>query len=324
MRRFTILALVLAVAVVMTGCGGGQKTAAPKASGPSVNLAMKYAVGQTGTYKLTSEVWRTAKFEGPELSKEPKLKNGKSGNTMTIVYTQDITAVAADGTATARITIKELAFKSMITNETSNEFDSTKAADKDKPLAKLIGQTITMKLSPDGKAEVVDAAAFRGAITEGSAKDLVANLFTDKELARLFTVSSLPEKASQKVGSTWSMTEMSPKSMMVSKNFEKQYTVAGVSDGTITVDMKAVPSSKPVEKGEVSNQSMMMSMFGNMMESKENFSGKTKMTTEGSLKAFDETLDSTWFATDPQAKPDAEPDKITIGYQQKRTIEKVK
>jgi hypothetical protein len=323
MRRVAICMAVLALAMAIGGCTSGAKGTAAAPSGPSVDLAMKYTAGQTGTYKLTSESWRTAKFEGPELSKEPKLKNGRSGGAMTMVYSQDITGINADGSANAKITIKQLKYDSENSNEVTNKFDSTVEADKGKPFAKLIGQSYTVKLMPDGKAQVIDAEGVRGAITEGAAKDLVNALFSDKELARLHTVAALPETAKQKVGSKWSETELSPRGMMDTKNFEKQYTLKEVKDGSAVIEMKAVPSTKPVEKGEVSSDAMMKSMFAGMMESKDNYTGKLVMGTSGALKNYEETLDARWFATDPQAKAGAEPDKITIGFMQKHTIEKV-
>jgi hypothetical protein len=322
MRKMMIGLAVVALAVVISGCTPGQKGAA-KPTGPATELAAKYAVAQTGTYKLTSEAWRNAKFEGPELSKEPKLKSGRTGNAMEMVFGQEIKAINPDGSATARITVKELKYNSESSSEVTNAFDSKKEADKGNAFAKLIGQSYTIKLMPDGKAEVIDAAAIRGAVAEGSSRDLVAALFSDSELARLHTISAFPASPKQQVGATWSQIEPSPKGMMDAKNFEKVYTLTGLKDGVAVIEMKAVPSTKPAAKGEVSSQAMMMSMFSTMMESKDNYTGKTLLAGDGTVKSFTETLDAQWFATDPQAKPDKEPDKITMGFVQKHAIDKI-
>jgi hypothetical protein len=331
MRNAMIWMTVVALVVVIGGCAHTQKEAATPvkakeaamAANGSAELALKYAVGQTGNYKVISESWRTAKFEGPELSKEPKLKSGRTGGAMEMVCSQEVTNVNPDGSAVAKVTVKAFKYKSESSSEVTNDFDSAKDADKTKPFAKLIGQSYMIKLTPDGKADVVDAAAIRGAITEGSAKDVVAALFSDKEIARLHTITALPTEPKQKVGGTWSVTELSPKGMMDSKNFEKVYTFKEIKDGSDIVEMKAVPSTKPAEKGEVNNQAMMMSMFSNMMESKNDFTGKLVLGADGTLKSYNETLNAQWFATDPQAKPDKEPDKITMGFVQKHAIKKV-
>jgi hypothetical protein len=320
MRNVAIWMTVIALAVVFSGCTSTQKDSAMPAKG-SAELAMKYTVGQTNSYKVVSESWRTAKFEGPELSKEPKLKSGRTGGAIEMVCSQDVTSINPDGSAVAKITVKALKYDSESSNEVTNAFDSAK--DKDSPFGKLIGQSYTIKLTPGGKAEVVDAAALRSAVTDGSARDIVASLFSDKEIARLHTIAALPQTAKQKAGATWSATEPSPRGMMDSKNFEKVYTFMGVKDGKAVVDMKAVPSTKPAEKGEVNNQAMMMSMFSKMMESKDNFTGKLVLGLDGTLTYYSETLDAQWFATDPAAKPDTEPDKITMGFIQKHAIEKV-
>jgi hypothetical protein len=317
MRRVAVLAVVVALAMVISGCNPG---AASKPSGPAANVAMKYTAGQTGTYKATIESWKTAKFEGPELSKTPQLKNGRTGSTLEVVYTQEITAVNPDGSAVAKVTIKGLKYNSENSSEVVNAFDSAK--DTDKPLAKLIGVSYTIKLTPDGKAAAADTKALQSAITEGSAKDIVAARFSDAELAKLHSVIALPENPKQKVGAMWSTIEASPKAMMDAKNFEKQYTLAQARDGSTVIDMKAVPSTKPLEKGEVSSQALMMATFAKMMESKDNYTGKLVMDN-GAVKTYNETLDAKWEATDPEAKAGAEPDKITIGYLQKHTIDKV-
>jgi hypothetical protein len=313
MRNVTIWMTVAALAILVSGCATGQKA----------ELALKYTVGQSGNYKVASESWRTAKFEGPELSKEPKLKNGRTGGAMEMVCSQDVTGVNPDGSAAAKITIKSLKYESETSSEVTNSFDSAKDADKDKPFAKLIGQSYTIKLTPDGKATVMNASALRGAITEGSAKEIVARLFSDDEIAKLHSIAALPQKAQQRVGGTWSTTEPSPKGMMDSKNFEKVYTFKEVKDGANVVEMKAIPSSKPAEKGEASSQAMMMSMFSKMMEGKDDFTGKLLLNADGTLKSYSETLKADWFATDPEAKAGKEPDKITMGFIQKHSIKKV-
>ncbi len=319
MHKAMICMAVVALALVIGGCTPAEKQAAK--SGPAAELAMKYAVGQTGTYTMVSEGWRTAKFAGPELSKEPKLKSGRTGGALKMTYTQEITAVNPDGSAAAKVTVKSLKYDAESSSEVTQAFDSAK--DADKPLAKLIGASYTIKLLPNGTAEADDMTALRGAITDGSARDLVTVLFSDKEVARLHTVAALPDSPKQRVGSTWSKTAASPRGMMDSKNFEKIYTFASLNDGAAVVTMKAVPSTKPAEKGEVSSQAMMMAVFAPMMETKDNYTGNLKLAADGTLKSYDETLDTQWFARDPQAKPDKEPDTITMGFIQKHTIEKV-
>jgi hypothetical protein len=321
MRNVMMLTATVALALAICGCAPAQKEGVK--AGVGADLAMAYAPGPAGTYRLTSETWRTAKFEGPELSKEPKLKSGRTGGMLDMVYTADVAGVGPDGSATVAVTIKELKYHSESSSEVTNAFDSTNPADAGKPLAKLIGASYVIKMTPDGKAEVVDASGLRGAITEGSAKDLVAALFSDREIARLHTINGLPKPARQRAGSTWSDVQPSPRGMMDAKNFEKVYTFKGLDNGVAVIEMKAVPSTKPVDKAEISSEAMMRSMFANMMESTDNYTGRIELASGGSLKYYNETLDAQWLATDPQAKPGAEPDRITMGYLQKHTVEKI-
>jgi len=318
MRKVMICTAIAALTLIISGCTPAEKQTAK--AGPAKGLSLNYEVGQTGTYKLISESWKVAKFEGPELSKEPKLKSGRTGRALQMTYTQEITAVNPDGSAAAKITVKSLKFDSESSSEVTNAIDSEKKPGES--LAKLVCSTYTIKLYPDGRAEADDMTNLRGAITEGAARDMVTVLFSDKEIARLHSVNALPESPKQKVGAKWSKIEASPKEMMDAKNFEKIYTLTSMKDGVATIDMKAVPSTKPAEKGEVNSQAMMMAMFAPMMESKDNYTGKLVIAS-GSIRNYNETLDAQWFARDPQAKPDKEPDTITIGYIQKHTIEKV-
>ncbi|HSV26406.1 MAG TPA: hypothetical protein VLH60_00800, partial [Sedimentisphaerales bacterium] len=118
--------------------------------------------------------------------------------------------------------------------------------------------------------------------------------------------------------------EPSPRGMMDAKNFEKIYTLTGLQDGVAVIEMNAVPAARTAEQGEVGRQAMMMAMFAGMMESRDNYTGKLLLNADGTVKQYKETLDAKWFATDLAAQPDAEPDRITIGYLQKHRIERIK
>ncbi|HSV26750.1 MAG TPA: hypothetical protein VLH60_02555, partial [Sedimentisphaerales bacterium] len=196
MHKVMIGTTIAAVALIFGGCAPGERVATK--TGPAANLAMQYELGQTGTYNMVFESWRTAKFEGPELSKEPQLRSGRTGGCLQMQFTQEITAVNPDGSAIARITIKSLKYDAEVSSEVTHAFDS--AGNINDPMANLVGKSYTIRLMPNGTAVADDMTAVRGAIAGGVARDLITVLFSDMEVARMHTIAALPDTPTQRVG----------------------------------------------------------------------------------------------------------------------------
>jgi hypothetical protein len=272
-----------------------------------------------------------------------------------MVFAQKIENVDQQG-AIADITIKELKYLSEDPQGKTLDFNNTAASGESDPLYGLIGQSYKIKITPDGKVEVVDAKAARGVIQgEGSARNLADRLLGDEEIQKRHQILALfdanqclcekdkernakavssnnePSKSVNKgqckKGDSWSMVAASPTGMLMPKSFEKVYTLTDIKKQNrrkiAIVDMNAVPSSKRV--GGLSPEETKAQFFTKMFEEKDNYTGKMVLDlTSGEIESYQELLKSEWFAVEPPQEQKSEnPDQLTMGYWNLYSIEKV-
>ena len=147
------------------------------------SLTLKFAPEDTTTYRVSTEMIKDFRFEQPSLT-PPKLKEEQSGTTVDVTFEQKIDKIQSDGSALATVTVKEIVYIVKDKDTLKFDFDSTRQADKDKPLAKAIGQSYTIKISPAGVAEVVDAKDARSAVTAGYEGKVAKALFSDKRIKK--------------------------------------------------------------------------------------------------------------------------------------------
>ena len=130
--------------------------------GQSADLSLKFSSDRATTYKATTEMTKLFRFEQPNLG---KLKEEQTKTLIEVAFTQTIQGVDADGNATAEIMIKDLKVEMINKNESQLSFDSQKESDKDAPLAKLLGKSYTIQITPTGEVKALDTKNAMAAVT---------------------------------------------------------------------------------------------------------------------------------------------------------------
>lgn len=265
------------------------------------NLTLKFAPESTMTYKVSTQMIKDFRFEQPSL-KKPKLQEEQSGTTVDITFEQKIDNIQSDGSTLATVTVKEIAYVAKVKNTVKFDFDSTRQADKDNPFAKVIGQSYTIKISPDGVAEVVDAKDARNAVTADYEGDVAKDLFSADRIKKRHSILALPDiaKSTLRTGSSWSRI-VAPKDLLAQKSFEKTYTlesIEGPKDNRVaTILMNATESEEPVPDAE--KQLTGMGILAKMFNSTETYTGKMVLELDtGKILQYNEELVAIYLATE--------------------------
>ena len=198
--------------------------AEPAAEQVVSSLALKFEPGQVKYYREISEYIKDFKHEKP-WPEESEIR--KSTTRTEIVFLERIENVTDAGSAVAKITIDYLKQFSESPNGAQIDFYSNRPGNEDDPLNELIGQSYSIKISPSGRIEVIDANQARSAVASGSASELVLYLLSDAQIVKRHSILALPEDGNKefKTGDNWSRTEGSPKEMLQPKIYEKVYTL---------------------------------------------------------------------------------------------------
>ncbi|HOK65449.1 MAG TPA: hypothetical protein PK054_05185 [Anaerohalosphaeraceae bacterium] len=312
MRRSVMMSLAVLAFVVsaflMPGCKGPSKRI-------SFQAAQRFAPQTTDTYEVTMTTTKDFKFEQPALD---KLRQEETTTSVRMTFEQRIEKVDETGAAEAVITIRDLACRVVKQNEVQINFDSRRQEDQSNPLAKLLGQSYTVRLTPDGKAEALDVSTVKTADIPGQEGRLASRLFAKEEVAKRHEILSLPDAGTPvKVGTSWERTAPSPQGLLSSKNFRKVYTVKNLEQtdsGKIAViEMNASESAAaPDAAGQGS-----MGIFAKMLDNEIQYTGKMTMNLDsGKVLEYGETLISTYTAQEmnPKAKPEQGPDTLVIRF----------
>jgi hypothetical protein len=301
----------------------------PKEKGPAVLLALKFTPQDSTTYRVVVEADRSVVWEGPLPEKPTGFKGGHTGNRIETTFAQRIQSVDDKGNAIAEIKIEALKYLSKVRDDVVLDFDSSREKDKDNPLAKLIGQSYTIQISPAGQVlQVVDANQARAAVEGGSSAHQTASaLFSAEAIKQRHTIPALPpgEKNRLSPGESWSSTVTFPFDMMGSKSYEKIYTLKEIKDADdrqfAVADMNAVPSS---EMAQELHKEQTTNPLEKMFDTNETYSGQLKLDlTAGKVEKCLEELRIEWVIVDPQAKDDKEPAALRMSAMRLYSIEKI-
>jgi hypothetical protein len=302
-----------------------QKIAEPKAG--KEKLALNFKPQQETNYKVVMESTKDYQFVQPSVN---KTKERHTVWKTEMVFAQKIESVDQQGDATANITIKKLKYLSEDPQGKMEDFDSTAENAKSDPLLAIVGQSYTIKITPKGKVEVIDAKAAREVIKgESSSKKIADILLSDEEIEKRHQVLALNdvEKSSAEKGEKWNSLAVSPAGMLRQRSFEKVYTLADIekkNGGDIAVvDMTAAPSSK--RAADAKEGESITSFFANMFDEKDNYTGKMVLNmTTGEIDNYKEFLKVDWVAVEPpeEQKGDKGPDQLTMGFSNLYSIEK--
>ena len=303
----------LSFMILVSGCG-------PSAS----NLSLKFVPNETAAYKVTTEVIKDFDFDQPNAN---KTQHQQTKTLIEMDFTQKIKEIDADGNATATITIKDLKVDTINKNEPQFAFNSRDEKDKTAPLAKLLGHSYTVQLTPAGQVNVLDTKAALAVVPSGYEKKLVESILSDKAIAQRHQVLGLPqEKASGlSVKSTWSRIVPSPPGLLAPKSYEKVYTLSDIDNDIVMIKMVGTESGKPAES--VAEQAAGgMGMFAKMFDNKDDYTGilKINMAT-GEVLLSQETLISTYLAQEmpKDGDPDKGPDVLTMRFTNRVQLEKL-
>lgn len=325
MSRYVLTGLTFSMltvaAICLTGCGDAQQVEAPDAlveRGPAVELALDFQPGQTTSHEVTVNVTKDFRFEQPAVN---KLREEETSTVITTVYDRAIQDVNDGGWATARITLTGLRVRVVKNNEVQVEYDSAAEGAAQNPLNKLIGQSYTVLLGPAGQVKPLNVSVATAGIpgTEGK---IAQRLFEAEEVVRRHQILALPpQKADLAVNESWDTIVPSPPGLLSSKSYKKTYTLTDIAkqDGgkLATVKMVAEESAVPAPGGNVSQG---MGIFAKMLDNEDEYTGTLLLDLEtGNVLSYDETLISTYIASEPnpQATPEQGPDTLRIRFIQK-------
>jgi hypothetical protein len=306
-----LIAVCLIAPLFFSGCGSSE------------NMNLKFAPAETSAYKSTTDVIKDYRFEQPTLG---KLTEQQTKNTVVMEYSQDVQSVDESGNATLKITIDQLKVEVINKNEPQLSFDSRNDADKNAPLAKLIGQSYAIRMTPSGKVEVLDTKEALAAVTSAYEKKIAQSILDPKNIMTRHEISAMPNDPAMKVSaqSTWSKVVPSPPGLLTPKSYEKVYTVTGIKDNTAAIRMVGTESTETAKGGISSTGGM--GMFAKMFDNKDDYTGSMQINLiTGQVLSFEETLISSYVAQEmpENANPEKGPDTLTMQFTNRIVLEKL-
>jgi len=288
-------------------------------------LTLKFAEGEIGRYRAVSEMRKDYKFDQPV---KGETKEEHSQARTEVIFSQRITHLGEEGSALAEITIEGLKCYSAVTQDVQLDFDSSRAGSGSEPLAKLLGQSYTIRMFPDGTVRFVDAAKARTVIREGLAARLAGNILSVGSIENRHSVPALLGRSESPVrkGLRWSAIVEGPKGMLQPKMYEKAYQL---TDTREEKDRKiAVVQMQAKAVDEVDKEGEVIDFFKQIFKGADNYAGDGELVLNldtGKVEKSSEKLEASWIATDPDYTDEdgPGPDMLLMGFMQGRSIEKL-
>jgi hypothetical protein len=317
--KFSVWCLLLVgcVIVLLSGCG-------PKILS---DLSLKFRAGDIQSYRFVSDTARNIRLEEPSLN---KVKESQNRAVVEVDFDQEIERVNTDGSAVARITIKDVRVFVKGLKGVEFDFDSTRLGDRNRPMYALIGQNYTITLWPDGKAELLDAAEAMAAVNSnaGKEKKRADALLTAGVVAIRHSIPSLPGSGAsvRGIGESWSKVQAGHKLLARPKAFEKTYRVEEITtkDGrqTVVVTMKGLETDKPAEGMA---ESSVLSPFAGVLDTTEIYNGgMTFDALAGRVVDYNEKLVAEYVvSTTVDGNQKKRPDILTMGLTHLISLESI-
>ncbi len=313
--------------LLAAGCApAGKEVAKPKVKLEKVaTVALKFSPQDSTTYRIITEAERSIKWEG-SLPEEPAFKGGRNYDRLEMTFAQEIQSVDDKGNAIAKITVKELKYSSIVKDNPTFEFDSSKPKDPNDPLARLIGQSYTLKIAPTGEVtEVIDTKEAETAVRKGSVPPGIAlRLLNWETIKDRHGTLLLPDadKNQLHIGDNWSNTKTFSFGMMGSESYEKIYTLNNIKDQdnrqVAIIEMNAIPASEtPKEQA---------AEFLKRSDNTKTYTGELELDlTAGKVKKYLEKLQQEWTIDFPSAERETaqEPVILTMSATRLYSIEKI-
>jgi len=291
-------------AIFFTGC------AAP------ADLAMKFTPDDAGTYKVTTEMIKDYRFEQPTAG---KLVEQQSVTKIETEFLRKVESVDKQGNALVTITLNAIKFTVVDKDDTKLDVDSKRKSDKSKPLAKLVGQSYKIKITPAGGVKVVNAKKIRSMVKSGHDGQVAKNFLSNDSIVKRHEVPALPDSGQNlAAGSTWSRIKASPQGLLTPKSYEKIYTLSKIENRggkkVAVVEMNAIDSAIPAADASMDGG---MGPLAKVFDTEENFSGQLIFDLAGgTVRKYNEKLVATYVAAEspPNQKPGKGPDTLTMGF----------
>lgn len=295
-------------------------------------LALKFTPEDSTTYRVIMERERSVEFEGA-LSEDKALQGGSTGDKIEMTFTQQIQDVDDKGNSIALITINELKYLAKEKDVVKADFDSSREQDRRSLLAKLIGQSYKIKISPAGQVVgVVDVRAAQAAVKgRAPANKTALALLKPEVIKERHTILTLPPAGKNKArkGDSWSSVKTFDLGLMGVETYERIYTlkeVKNISGRRISVvEMNAIPSSEMAEQLHKEGPTRSFpDIFGGTKTY--TYSGQLKLDlTAGKVDRCFEKLQVERVIVDSSVKPgdDKEPDVMRMGVIRLYSLERI-
>jgi len=292
---------------------------------PPVDLTLRFSPGAVATYRVIVEQGKSVVWQGALSTRPAGFEDGRTDNRIEMTFGQEVVSVDPVGDAVVKITIQALKYFNRVHNKVGLDFDSTRPADQENPLAKLIGQSYQIKLSRRGDVQaIVEATQARSAIPASSpAFAMVQRLLSEDGIKERHTIPPLAALREDQVrpGQSWGDTKSFSFSWMGSKSFERVYSLREVSEGDggrlAVVEMKAIPAA---------GQPQAMGAFAGIADNTSNYDGRFVFELEnGRVREYGEQMQTEWVVPDPQAiEGKADPAAVKMAASWLRRVEIVR
>lgn len=296
--------------------------------GPYVSLALRFAPGDSTTYRVALENRKSVQWEG-DAEKPRGFTGGHTGNRMEMTFTQQIQSVDDQGNAAARITIKTLKYQATVKSKVTLDFDSSRQQDQDSPLNKLIDQSYTIGIAPSGRVlDVTETGEALTAVKGGSLANSVAlQLLSSDAIKEQHTIRTLPDIGESELhtGEDWRSINRISFDLMGARSYEKVYTlkeIEQVNGRKIAVaEMEAFPATPSAKQ---LNEEQTTDLFSQMSDSTETYAGKLRFNlTDGKAEQCDEKLLVEWLIVNPNQKPDEPPAALRMAAMRLYSLERI-
>lgn len=278
-------------------------------------IQLKFQPGQSDTYVSSLTAVKDYEFNQPGLGKSD---SKQAAVTSRIKFRQNITNVDPQGTATADITIKELFYSTTDKDKAEYIFDSRSDKYASDSLNKLIGKTYKIKITPAGKASIVDVSQLYSAVESGREAKIARALFSEERIVKRHTIKAMPKEKMKNayVGQSWTEVEDSPQGLLMKTKYQKKYTIEDITnDGKAIVKLESIPS-KPEHEYQ-------MQAIQEMIDTEDDYTGTMTFDLQtGKVRSMHEKLVVTYTAIEQNEKG-TPPDMLTMGFTQEIKLEKI-
>lgn len=311
-----------------------KKDAAPAVEekpGPAVALTLRYVPGQTTTCKATTETERSVAWEGNVAKRPPAFHDGRTGQRVEMTFDQTVARVDSAGNAVVDVTIKALSCLGRTRDKVVLDFDSSRAADQDRPLAKLIGQSYRVEVTAKGAVlAVLDVESARQAV-QGSLPEqgTALRLLSDKAITQRHEIPALMvlDAAAVEPNEHWNSIRTVSFGLLGSKAYDRIYTLEGFEQSDnrwiAVVAMEAIPPAAGAERslpGQAANPFAMMS------DSTDSYTGQLRLDLSvGQIERYVEQFRAEWMTVDPASIQSGETDPavLKMGALELRQLERL-